>query len=161
MPGRVSTQSSHQSTAVTAADQSSNRKVKLAASSTASASSAQAATSDESPTSKLRLNICRIFADAQHTAVSHRKLVINLRRVQEECCYKVGGRKGKEEMEGWDEQSFNDELERCVMRLMSAKRGEAVGDRLVKFLGLFLRHASDKGGTSNLGLPLTFLISNV
>ena len=54
--------------------------------------------------------------------------------------------KGKEAVvERMDEEGFNQEIERCILRVMGAKKGEAIGDRIIKFLGLFLRHASDKG----------------
>lgn len=36
------------------------------------------------------------------------------------------------------------EVARCVIRLMGVKKSESVGDRIVRYLGIFLRHASDK-----------------
>ena len=111
---------------------------------------------DATPPSQLRLRVCRIFADCQHTTASHRKLVNNLRRIQEECCYEPssGARRSNKTKatadslnttdDHFDEQQFNDEVERCITRVMGVKKSEAVGDRIVRFLGLFLRHASDK-----------------
>ena len=111
---------------------------------------------DTTPPSQLRLKVCRIFADCQHTTASHRKLANNLRRIQEGCCYEPSSsaersKKTKATAESsnatddhFDEQQFNDEVERCVTRVMGVKKSEAVGDRIVRFLGLFLRHASDK-----------------
>ena len=32
-----------------------------------------------------------------------------------------------------------------MIRLVGVKKSEGVGDRIVRFLGLFLRHASEKG----------------
>lgn len=43
------------------------------------------------------------------------------------------------------EDNFNVEMARCAIRLMGVKKSEIVGDRVVKFLGFFLKHASDKG----------------
>ncbi|KAI9781342.1 MAG: hypothetical protein M1816_002410 [Peltula sp. TS41687] len=138
MPGRVSTRTSRQTTTIRDSTQP-------RASTPAGASSAANTHTEEGSPSQLRANVCRIFADAQHTAVSHRKLVINLRRIQEGCCHGVPTAKGKEAMaETWDEETFNQEVERCILRVMGVKKGEAVGDRIVKFLGLFLRHAGDK-----------------
>lgn len=37
------------------------------------------------------------------------------------------------------------EIARCVIRLVGVKKSEGVGDRIVRFLGLFLRHATEKG----------------
>ncbi len=98
---------------------------------------------EEGPTSTLRTQVCTIFSDAQRTTVGHRKLVVSLRKVQESCCYDP--RPGKNEQEDFDEDDFNVEIARCVLRLMGVKKSEGVGDRIVRFLGSFLRHASDKG----------------
>ena len=45
----------------------------------------------------------------------------------------------------FDEDDFNAEIMRCVIRLMGVKKSEGVGDRTVRFLGFFLRHAGEKG----------------
>ncbi|KAI9828592.1 MAG: hypothetical protein M1826_005974 [Phylliscum demangeonii] len=130
-----------------------NVKSTAAAPEPVSASNATAVVSTieayEEPPSSLRTNICRIFADAQRSAVAHRKLAVNLRRIQEECCVDAAAvatkRKDKRVDEGkYDEEAFTAEVERCVVRLMAVKRGETVADRVVRFLGLFLRYAGDK-----------------
>ena len=46
--------------------------------------------------------------------------------------------------EDFGEQDFNLEVGRCVLRVLGAKKTEPVGDRVVKFLGLFLKTASEK-----------------
>jgi condensin complex subunit 3 len=57
-----------------------------------------------------------------------------------------GGKKGKDEVqEEYDEEDFNGEIERCVVRILGIKKSEPVGDRLIRFLGLFLKYALDKG----------------
>lgn len=48
-------------------------------------------------------------------------------------------------LEGFEEDDFNAEIARCIIRIVPTKKSEAVGDRLVKFLGQFLGHASEKG----------------
>lgn len=101
---------------------------------------------DEGPTTELRTGICFIFADAQKTTAGHRKLVVNLRKIQEACCYEPT-KPGKKGWDDFDEADFNVEIARCVIRLVSVKKSEAVGDKMIKFLGLFLRHASDKGAS--------------
>lgn len=97
---------------------------------------------DEGPTSTLRTRICDILSAAQRTTAGHRKLVVGLRKIQETCCYEQANNQGQEE---FGEDDFNVEVARCVIRLMGVKKSESVGDRIVRFLGLFLRHASDKG----------------
>lgn len=68
--------------------------------------------------------------------------MVGLRKIQEACCYEQANSQGQD---GFEEDDFNVELARCVIRLMGVKKSESVGDRIVNYLGLFLRHASDKG----------------
>ncbi|MCJ1473556.1 hypothetical protein MMC13_002207 [Lambiella insularis] len=98
---------------------------------------------DEGPTTSLRTKICAIFGDAQKTTAGHRKLVISLRKIHETCCYEPTKPK-KSEQDDYNENDFNVEVARCVLRLVGVKKSETVGDRILRFLGLFLRHASEK-----------------
>ncbi len=70
--------------------------------------------------------------------------MIGLRKVQEACCYEPIN-PGNKIQEEYGEDDFNVEVARCVIRLMGVKKSEGVGDKLVRFLGLFLRHACEKG----------------
>ncbi len=127
--------------------------------------------------------MCRIFADAQRTTALHRKLVTNLRRLQESCCYnnnnnstnapatlsqasagaasnKMPQQNGRSRRAaaaaregagvgvgaGGDESEddFNEEIARCIVHLLGVKKSEPVGDRTVRFLGLFLHYASER-----------------
>ncbi|KAI9880867.1 MAG: hypothetical protein M1830_010462 [Pleopsidium flavum] len=139
MPGRVSTRTS---TASGLARKSSAQTLNSRASTVSRISSPATFNPDEGPSSQLRTRICAIFSDAQRTTAGHRKLVINLRKIQEACCYEPT-KPGKVE-EDFGEDDFNVEVARCVIRLMAVRKSEAVGDRIVRFLGLFLRHASEK-----------------
>ena len=67
---------------------------------------------------------------------------MGLRKIQEACCYEQAKNQGRGDFE---ENDFNVEVARCVIRLMGVKKSESVGDRIVRYLGIFLRHASDKG----------------
>jgi condensin complex subunit 3 len=71
--------------------------------------------------------------------------VIKLRKIQEACCYELTSNLGGG-AEDFDEDEFNYEVGRCATRLMAVKKAEPAGDRVVRFLGLFLSHASEKGG---------------
>lgn len=92
----------------------------------------------------MRTKVCAIFADAHKTTAGHRKLVINLRKIHEACCYE-STKPAKKELDGFGEDDFNVEVARCILRLVGVKKSETVGDRILRFLGLFLRHASEKG----------------
>ncbi|KAK4697012.1 condensin complex subunit 3, partial [Lecanoromycetidae sp. Uapishka_2] len=98
---------------------------------------------EEGPSSTLRTRVSTIFSDAQRTTAGHRKLAVSLRKIQESCCYEPA-RPDKREQEEFDEDDFNVEIARCVLRLMGVKKSEGVGDRIVRFLGFFLRLASEK-----------------
>jgi hypothetical protein len=96
--------------------------------------------------------VAQVFGDAQRTTATQRKLVVNLRKIQEACCFeppdtnKKGGKKGEDEVqEDFDEEEFNNEVVRCVLRVLGVKKSEPVGDRVIRFLGVFLKHASEKG----------------
>lgn len=125
-------------------------------------SSLSADVPDEGPHTQLRSEICNIFANAQRDTTTQRKLVVSLRKVQEACCYEPvkqqkykkskaergGNGAGAGEGEGEDasgEEDFNEEVGRCVLRVLTVRKSEPVGDRTVKFLGLFLNYASEKG----------------
>jgi condensin complex subunit 3 len=86
-----------------------------------------------------------LFHDAQRTTASHRKLAINLRKIQGACCYEqTSKKKNKTGAEDFDEEQFTYEFTRCVQRVMPVKKSENVGERVIRFIGLFLRHANEK-----------------
>lgn len=132
MPGRVSVRSARQ------------------ASPTKSRSSTVAARNainipDEGPDTTLRTQVCAIFGEVQKSNTGHRKLVVALRKVQEACCYEPSKPKSHAALEDFDESEFNDEICRCLLRIMPIKKTEPVGDRILKFLAVFLKHATDLG----------------
>ena len=137
MPGRVSARTSTTSGRVSHKSSTANLKDAIP---------------DEGPCTAVRTQVCAIFADAHKTTAGHRKLVVNLRKVQERCCYEAplaGSKKQStnetEESKDGNEGIFNAEVARCMLRVLVIKKSEGAGDRMVKFLGLFLKHASDKG----------------
>lgn len=140
MPGRPSTR-------IPAASRVSHKASNQTSASRKSTVTPLSIAPEEGPTSTLRTQICKAFSDAQRSAVAHRKLLVGLRKVQEACCEPT--RLGKPGRQGFSEEEFNVEMARCVIRLMGVKRSEAVGDRVVRFLGSFLRHASEKGGENS------------
>jgi hypothetical protein len=71
--------------------------------------------------------------------------VINLRKIQEACCYEpTSKKKNQTGAEDFDEEQFTYEFTRCVLRVMPVKKSESVGERVIRFIGLFLRHANEK-----------------
>ena len=152
MPGRTTTRSTRTSTTST------TRKSSTTRASSARQSSNAVEIPDEGPITSLRTQVAQVFGDAQKTTATQRKLVVNLRKIQETCCFeppdtnKKGGKKGKGEVqEDFDEEEFNNEVVRCVLRILGVKKSEPVGDRIIRFLGVFLKHASEKGKHHHCG----------
>lgn len=144
MPGRVSGRS-NRSSAATVSRKSSTTTLKSRGSASARTSAYAVEVPDEGPATSLRTQICQIFADAQKTTATQRKLVVNLRKIQEACCYEPQNPKKKGVADEFDEEAFNEEVGRCVLRVLAVKKSEPVGDRIIRFLGIFLKRATEEG----------------
>jgi condensin complex subunit 3 len=143
MPARVSGRSTRTSAAVS--HKSSMQTLNSRASTASRISTPYIEIPEESPDNELRTQISNVFRDAQRTTAGHRKLVINLRKIQEACCYEpTSSKKKKTGAEDFDEEQFISEFTRCVLRVMPVKKSESVGERTIRFTGLFLRHANEK-----------------
>ncbi|KAI9777472.1 MAG: hypothetical protein M1839_008884 [Geoglossum umbratile] len=149
MPGRTSSRTiTRQSTASRASTAAVSRKssattLKSRSSTASRFSSSSVAIPEETPASALRAHICSIFSDAQRTTAGHRKSVIKLRKIQEACCYEPTSNPRRDDGD-FDEDEFNYEVGRCTIRLMAVKKAEPAGDRVLRFLGLFLSYAGEK-----------------
>ncbi|XXH04431.1 hypothetical protein Hte_010846 [Hypoxylon texense] len=141
MPARVGTRSTRTSAAVS--HKASNATLNSRASAASRVSSSNIDIPEEAPDSELRRQICAIFGDAQKTTATHRKLVVNLRKIHEACCYEPT-RPNKSAPTDFHETDFNNEFTRCVLRVMPVKKSEGIGEKTIRFVGLFLRHANDK-----------------
>lgn len=142
MPSRVSSLPLRPSRLSAAVSEKSTRSVNSRSSVVSRVSTDSSNIVEETPDNALRPRICALFADAQRTVASHRKLVIKLRKLQEACCYEpTSQRDGADESQ---EELFGHEFTRCVLRLMPIKKSESAGEKLVRFVGLFLRYANDK-----------------
>ncbi|KAK4106714.1 ARM repeat-containing protein [Parathielavia hyrcaniae] len=143
MPARASTRSTRSSAGV-----STKPLASAARASTASRASSTANTDipPESPDNALRAQVAAVFREAQRTTASHRKLAVTLRKLQEACCYGPTSTKKSAASAASDfsEDDFNAEFVRCVLRVMPIKKSEGVGEKTIRFIGLFLRHAVDK-----------------
>ena len=99
---------------------------------------------NEGPVTSLRRAVCTVFADAQKSTAGHRKLVISLRKIQEQCCYEPVNLTKAKKQEDFEEEDFNNEVVRCVIRVLPVRKAEPAGDRVVRFLGTYLNTASGK-----------------
>ncbi|PNS16471.1 Condensin complex subunit 3 [Sphaceloma murrayae] len=140
MPGRVSARASRAANAGQAAPA---RKASTQALSNRTSTPPVADIPNEGASTTLRNHISTIFSDSQKSTTGHRKLVVNLRKIQETCCYEPPS-KSRDPTSQFDEEDFTTEVTRCVLRLLPIRKSEPSGDRVVRFLGVFLRVASDK-----------------
>jgi condensin complex subunit 3 len=110
---------------------------------------------DEGPVTSLRTRIAQVFSDASKTTATQRKLVVTLRKIQEECCFEPPEtNKGRnEERETFEEDDFIAEMGRVVLRVMNVKKSEPAGDRIVRFLTTFLKYATEKDAKLIEDLP--------
>lgn len=139
MPGRTSTRSTRTSTASTRKGRTSSTRQ--------SANAVEIP--DEGPATELREQVAQVFGEAHKTTATHRKLAVQLRKLQEVCCYELPdtskGKKSKLMLqEEFEEDDFRAEIERCVIRILGIKKGEAAGDRLIRFLTVFLKLGYEK-----------------
>ncbi|KAL4864498.1 hypothetical protein BDV12DRAFT_176037 [Aspergillus spectabilis] len=154
MPSRVSARSSS-STARKGSTQTNASSGRAGSATPSFAIPEEPATPEAIP--NLRRDVCAIFADAQRSTTGHRKLVVRLRKIQEACCgiSQKTSKKGSKDTEtpaerlipGEEtipEKEFNVEVGRCVLRILTIKKTEPVGDRILRFLGSFLTHGSEK-----------------
>ncbi|KAJ2970250.1 hypothetical protein NUW58_g9753 [Xylaria curta] len=111
---------------------------------TSQISSSNSGIPDDPTDSELRKQVCAVFCDAQKTTATHRKLAVTLRKVHEACCYEPTRPSKRTSADSFNETEFNTEFRRCVLRIMPVKKSESVGDKTIRFVGLFLRHANDK-----------------
>jgi condensin complex subunit 3 len=89
--------------------------------------------------------IAAAFSSAQKTTAGHRKLVINLRSIWEQCATGTGllgtpiggGRAG--------EKAFVKDFTGFLNRVLMVKKSEVMGDRCLRFVDLFVRGLLDKG----------------
>lgn len=113
------------------------------ASTASRASSAAVDVPEEAPDNELRKQVAGVFRDAQRNTATHRKSAVTLRKLQEACCYEPTTAK-KNAASDFDEDDFNSEFVRCVMRIMPVRKSEGVGEKTIRFVGVFMRHSIDK-----------------
>lgn len=148
MPGRPSVRANRAAAANVSGSQKSSSIEKNTRTTSTRSSSNAVEIPDEGLITSLRERICVTFSDAQRGTTTQRKAAVSLRKIQELCCYETpDSRKHAfaEEAHEYDESDFCEEVARCMLRILIIKKSEPAGDKLVKFLGFFLKYASEKG----------------
>jgi condensin complex subunit 3 len=98
------------------------------------------------PYSPLQKTIASVFNQAQKTTAGHRKLVINLRSIFDQCIQgtgSIGGTIGVQGRQG--EKMFVREFCRFLNRVLVVKKSEVVGDRCLRLADLFIANLAGVG----------------
>ncbi|KAK2594432.1 chromosome condensation complex Condensin, subunit G [Conoideocrella luteorostrata] len=140
MPSQISNRSTRRSTAVSRKQSTATLNSRASVASRTSSATAEYV---DTPDSALRTQVCAIFRDSQRTTATHRKLAVNLRKIHESCCY-VPAKPIAAILSEYDEASFNREFTRCVMKIMPVKKSENAGEKCIRFIAFYLRHAQEK-----------------
>jgi condensin complex subunit 3 len=84
-----------------------------------------------------------IFDQVQNTVANHRKNLVSLRNIQEQCSgiTEVGPRG----VRAIGEKAFNAVFIDMVNRILPVKKGVAVADRAVKFVASYVAYTTEQG----------------
>jgi condensin complex subunit 3 len=86
--------------------------------------------------------IIHIFQQAQVNVASHKKNVVQLHKLHSQAAQQVEESAKGIRLVG--EKTFNKSFEDAVYKVLPLKKGTTVADRIVKFVGLFVKFTMDK-----------------
>ena len=87
-----------------------------------------------------------VFQQVQHNTANHKKNVINLHKLQQQAAkITEPSSKGTGGKKLVGEKTFNDAFVDMIDRTLPIKKGVTVADRVVKFVGAFVKHINEKG----------------
>jgi condensin complex subunit 3 len=84
-----------------------------------------------------------IFDQVQHTTANHRKNLVSLRKIQEQCSSVTEPTPKGLKLVG--EKAFNTIFIEMVNRILGVKKGVSVADRVVKFVASYVAYATEQG----------------
>jgi condensin complex subunit 3 len=90
----------------------------------------------------IREGVIGIFHQAQTNVASHKKNVVQLLKLQGQAAQRVAVTTNGSSLTG--EKEFNTIFQDIIYKILPLKRGITVGDRIVKFVGAFVRHLMEK-----------------
>lgn len=84
-----------------------------------------------------------IFDQVQHTIANHRKNLVSLRNIQEQCSGITEATPKGLRLVG--EKAFNSIFTDMVNRILGVKKGVPVADRVVKFVANYVAYTTEQG----------------
>lgn len=84
-----------------------------------------------------------IFEQVQHTTANHRKNLVSLRKIQEQCSLITETTSAGQRLTG--EKAFRSAFIDMLNRVLPVKKGVAVADRVVKFVASYVAYTTEQG----------------
>jgi condensin complex subunit 3 len=102
---------------------------------------------EEEKRAQLCVSIRQIFEQAGNTAANHNKNYVVLFKIHQEFAgYMEYIKKGKRELvKLTGEKQFQDTFKHMLVKVLPLKKGETTGDRIVKFVGGYIRYINEQG----------------
>jgi condensin complex subunit 3 len=111
---------------------------------------------------KLPELIAAIFDQAQSTLANHRKNCVALYKLHQQAAAITQERKKDNAIKLVGERAFGDAFIDMVNRVLIVKKGPATADRVVRFVGSYVKFMNEKGASISLNIwrsySLLFLI---
>jgi condensin complex subunit 3 len=89
-----------------------------------------------------------VFDQVQHSSANHQKNAVALYKLQLKATSVVKSVKGDAAMKLIGEKAFGDAFIDMISRILVVKKGIAVADRVVKFIGTYIKFMTGKGAKS-------------
>lgn len=87
----------------------------------------------------------KIFDQAQHSVANHYKNVVSLHKLQLQVAAVTESVQGGKSVKLVGERAFEETFVDMVNHILSVKKGIALADRIVKFVGGYVKYLNEKG----------------
>lgn len=105
-------------------------------------------------------SVSDIFEQAQRSTANHRKNCIGLHKLHLRAACVTHGTNNGDSLKLTGERAFEDVFLDMVNRILIVKKGPPVADRIVKFIGAYVRHMNEKGESAIVSCIVLLLMLN-
>lgn len=102
----------------------------------------------------LPANVSKIFDQAQSTTANHQKNLVALHKLQIEAAKHTESVQNGKSIKLTGERMFEDVVITMLSRVVTVKKGATVADRIVKFIGAYIKFLSEKSAFCRFMRPL-------
>jgi condensin complex subunit 3 len=93
---------------------------------------------------ELRGHVAAVFQQAQVPPVNYRKNCVNLHKIQDRS-KDITEDVGRDKIRVTGEIAFQQAFLECLFRVLPTKKGDLCGDRVVRFIGAYMKFANERG----------------